>query len=291
MRRIFASIVASYHWLSAPQAPAPSAMHRMAVNPSTSGGITGAASIPHRPVKTTRLITRGLVSATKSRQSAGSAAGFVISMVGMAGPIRAWPREEKPAAGRAGDVHLALLCEAVMRHRPRRLAHRRVVAAAFAQASATGDAGPDHRRPVATADRVPVASTRARAHRHRARPAPRTDHHRQFPPLRRQSPLDGRTSTGRCTCGRQGRRWGPDPGRDHHRRTQGLSAAIPHESTSQTGIKNVAGAYSMANAGPGTAKADFFILLSDMPGLDAGGPAGTLTASPPSATSSRAWMW
>jgi len=30
----------------------------------------------------------------------------------------------------------------------------------------------------------------------------------------------------------------------------------------------------MANAGPGTARADFFILLSDMPGLDADGPGG-----------------
>ena len=30
----------------------------------------------------------------------------------------------------------------------------------------------------------------------------------------------------------------------------------------------------MANAGPGTARADFFILLSDMPGLDANGPGG-----------------
>jgi len=53
-----------------------------------------------------------------------------------------------------------------------------------------------------------------------------------------------------------------------------LFPAIAHEPTSQTGIKNVAGAISMASAGPGTAKADFFILLSDMPGLDAGGPGG-----------------
>ena len=53
-----------------------------------------------------------------------------------------------------------------------------------------------------------------------------------------------------------------------------LFPAIAHEPTSQTGIKNTAGAISMANAGPGTAKADFFILLSDMPGLDAGGPGG-----------------
>lgn len=30
----------------------------------------------------------------------------------------------------------------------------------------------------------------------------------------------------------------------------------------------------MANAGPGTARADFFILVSDMPGLDANGPGG-----------------
>jgi peptidyl-prolyl cis-trans isomerase A (cyclophilin A) len=53
-----------------------------------------------------------------------------------------------------------------------------------------------------------------------------------------------------------------------------LFPPIAHEPTSQTGLHNVAGAVSMANAGPGTARADFFILLSDMPGLDAGGPGG-----------------
>ena len=53
-----------------------------------------------------------------------------------------------------------------------------------------------------------------------------------------------------------------------------LFAPIAHEPTTQTGLHNVAGAISMANAGPGTAKADFFILLSDMPGLDANGPGG-----------------
>ena len=53
-----------------------------------------------------------------------------------------------------------------------------------------------------------------------------------------------------------------------------LFPPIAHEPTSQTGLKNVAGAISMANAGPGTARADFFILLSDMPGLDANGPGG-----------------
>jgi peptidyl-prolyl cis-trans isomerase A (cyclophilin A) len=53
-----------------------------------------------------------------------------------------------------------------------------------------------------------------------------------------------------------------------------LYPPIAHEPTSQTGIHNVAGTISMAAAGPGTARADFFILLSDMPSLDAGGPGG-----------------
>jgi peptidyl-prolyl cis-trans isomerase A (cyclophilin A) len=48
-----------------------------------------------------------------------------------------------------------------------------------------------------------------------------------------------------------------------------LYAPVAHEPTSQTGLHNVAGAISMANAGPGTARADFFILASDMPALDA----------------------
>jgi peptidyl-prolyl cis-trans isomerase A (cyclophilin A) len=53
-----------------------------------------------------------------------------------------------------------------------------------------------------------------------------------------------------------------------------LFPPIAHEATTQTGLHNVAGAISMANAGPGTARSDFFILLSDMPGLDANGPGG-----------------
>jgi peptidyl-prolyl cis-trans isomerase A (cyclophilin A) len=48
-----------------------------------------------------------------------------------------------------------------------------------------------------------------------------------------------------------------------------LFAPIKHEPTSQTGLHNVAGAISMANAGPGTARADFFILASDIPSFDA----------------------
>ena len=53
-----------------------------------------------------------------------------------------------------------------------------------------------------------------------------------------------------------------------------LYPPIAHESTSQTGLKNVAGSVVMANAGPGTARSDFFILLSDTPGFDAGGYGG-----------------
>lgn len=49
---------------------------------------------------------------------------------------------------------------------------------------------------------------------------------------------------------------------------------IAHEPTSATGILHKAGTISMARWAPGTARADFSIMLSDMPGLDAD-PAGT----------------
>ncbi len=44
---------------------------------------------------------------------------------------------------------------------------------------------------------------------------------------------------------------------------------IAHEPTSQTGVLHKAGTISMARFAPGTATADFSIMLSDMPGLDA----------------------
>ena len=53
-----------------------------------------------------------------------------------------------------------------------------------------------------------------------------------------------------------------------------LLPPIAHEPTSQTGLKHVAGALSMARLTPGSAKADFFILTTDIPGFDAGGPGG-----------------
>lgn len=44
---------------------------------------------------------------------------------------------------------------------------------------------------------------------------------------------------------------------------------VAHEPTSQTGLSHKAGTISMARNAPGTATADFSILLSDLPGLDA----------------------
>jgi peptidyl-prolyl cis-trans isomerase A (cyclophilin A) len=48
-----------------------------------------------------------------------------------------------------------------------------------------------------------------------------------------------------------------------------LFPPIAHELTSQTGVLHKAGTISMARNAPGTATADFSILLSDMAGLDA----------------------
>ena len=53
-----------------------------------------------------------------------------------------------------------------------------------------------------------------------------------------------------------------------------LLSPIAHEPTNVTGLLHKAGALSMARNAPGTATADFSILLSDMPGLDAD-PAST----------------
>lgn len=48
-----------------------------------------------------------------------------------------------------------------------------------------------------------------------------------------------------------------------------LLPPVPHEPTSRTGILHKAGTVSLARFAPGTATADFMILLSDMPALDA----------------------
>jgi peptidyl-prolyl cis-trans isomerase A (cyclophilin A) len=54
-----------------------------------------------------------------------------------------------------------------------------------------------------------------------------------------------------------------------------LFPPIPHEPTSQTGLSHVNGAVSLARTAPGTATADFFIIVGDrMTGLDAGPNSG-----------------
>lgn len=44
--------------------------------------------------------------------------------------------------------------------------------------------------------------------------------------------------------------------------------AITHEAPSKTGLSHLDGAISMANVGPGTARADFFIIIGDLVSLD-----------------------
>lgn len=48
-----------------------------------------------------------------------------------------------------------------------------------------------------------------------------------------------------------------------------LLPPIAHEASAETGLSHVRGAISMANAGPGTAQNDFFILLADAQSFDA----------------------
>ena len=67
--------------------------------------------------------------------------------------------------------------------------------------------------------------------------------------------------------------WGEQPnglvqaGLQNH--PQKILKPIAHEPTSQTGLSHTRGAISMARYAPGTATADFSIMLGDMTGLDA----------------------
>ena len=63
VRAIFASMSASYHMLSAPEAPAPTAIASSAAKPITGWGGCGAISMPASAVSTTSDITRGFRSA------------------------------------------------------------------------------------------------------------------------------------------------------------------------------------------------------------------------------------
>jgi len=58
------------------------------------------------------------------------------------------------------------------------------------------------------------------------------------------------------------------------REAQRLFPPIAHESTAQTGLSHVDGAISMARLAPGTAQADYFIVVGPQPGFDARPGAG-----------------
>ena len=60
MRVITASMSASYHMLSAPEAPAPTAMQSSAVKAVSGCSVPGATASPVSAVNTTSDITRGL---------------------------------------------------------------------------------------------------------------------------------------------------------------------------------------------------------------------------------------
>lgn len=71
--------------------------------------------------------------------------------------------------------------------------------------------------------------------------------------------------------------WGPDYGLIQGGVQYDPKRVLPpvaHEPTGQTGLKHVSGTISMARAAPGTATGDFFIVVGDMPSLDAN-PDGT----------------
>ena len=55
------------------------------------------------------------------------------------------------------------------------------------------------------------------------------------------------------------------------RNYQLMLAPIRHEPTSETGLRHVDGTISMARTTPGSAMGDFFIIVGDMPSMDAGG--------------------
>ena len=61
---MIASMSASYHMLSAPAAPAPTAMQSSAVKPISGCNEPGATARPTSAVNTTSDITRGFISAT-----------------------------------------------------------------------------------------------------------------------------------------------------------------------------------------------------------------------------------
>ncbi len=85
--------------------------------------------------------------------------------------------------------------------------------------------------------------------------------------------VEGRRFDGMAFYRAMKRNWGIQPNGIIQTGLRGLSTKvfppIAHEPTSVTGIKHLAGTLSMARNAPGTAQADFSILMSDLSGFDA----------------------
>jgi hypothetical protein len=83
VRVMIASISRSYHMLMAPAAPAPTAMHKMAINAKNGLMCSGAITRPIAPVKTTSDMTRGLSRAIQSDAVAPSSAVKTESLISL----------------------------------------------------------------------------------------------------------------------------------------------------------------------------------------------------------------
>ena len=91
VRLITPSMSASTHMLSAPAAPAPTAMHSTAVNASTGCRCPGATANPTSPVNTTSVITRGFRSAIQSPTLATAVSGAAAGAVTVTGSVMPSP--------------------------------------------------------------------------------------------------------------------------------------------------------------------------------------------------------
>ena len=80
VRIIRLSISRSYHIFKHPAAPAPTAMHKIAVNPKTGWICPGAIHKPQNPVKITKLITRGFNSSQKLRTEGLMSVVWIITL-------------------------------------------------------------------------------------------------------------------------------------------------------------------------------------------------------------------
>ncbi len=110
VRAMTASMSASHHMFSAPEAPAPTAMQIRLASATTGCMYAGAAIMPASAVKTTSDMTRGFNSTTKSRNS-GSAARVRLAWAEEMS-VKAVPLLYLVAASLVGLPSIAAVCSA-----------------------------------------------------------------------------------------------------------------------------------------------------------------------------------